>query len=303
VELESYPTSRSVEPINWVTAKTHVAELVKDFEIAMETGRIVGRISEADGSAVANATIEIHNTMGWARRDHETFPASTTTDASGNYRVDNVPAHAGYQLVLVREGSEKVLGTVSINEPAEVDGSFVLASNTLHGRFVDAKTNAPFPLAGRGCDHIGAVRAGETAVHSARCLDDGSFEVDGLASGRYRVVHTGSFVDSMQVNEVETDVPGSTIDVGITGDRASTWTVRVVATDGTFVAGPMLRYVAGKTLITSSLLVGDDGTATFSAAASQASVFVEAPGYTPASIDLAGRAPGGVIDVRLSRQR
>ena len=303
VEIESYPDNRSAEPIRWVTAKTHVAELTKDFFLAMETGRLVGRITEADGTPVPRARVLINNTMGWAKRDHQTFPAETTTDGDGRYRIDNLPAHAGYRLRLRRDADERLLGTVTIEEPAEVEANFVLAGSTLRGRFVDAKSKNPFPLSARDCDSVGATRIGEAAIHMPKCFDDGTFEIPELADGRYRIAVVGAKVrGSLKVQEIEIDVPAKDIvDVGIEGEPSRAWTARVTDTSGSFVAGVMLRYLTGKTLITSSLEVGDEGTTRFSVAASQPTVFIEAPGYAPSEVVLTERDPRNIIEVSLKR--
>lgn len=303
VELESYPDNRSAEPIRWVAAKTHVAELRKDFFLAMETGRLVGRIVEASGTPVANASVLISNTMGWAKRDHQTFPAETVTDADGRYRVDNLPAHAGYRLRLKRDSEERVLGTVTMEEPAEVEANFVLAGSTLRGRFVDAKSKNPFPMSVRDCDSVGATRLGEGAIHVPKCFDDATFEIPDVGDGRYRIAIVGAKVHgNLKVQEVEVEVPTkSVVDVAIEGEQSHTWTARITDMNGSFVAGGMLRYVTGKSLVTSTLDVGDEGTTRFTVAASQPTVFIEAPGYAASEVALAERDPRNVIDVRLAR--
>ncbi|MEZ0310231.1 MAG: carboxypeptidase-like regulatory domain-containing protein [Myxococcota bacterium] len=303
VELESYPDNRSAEPLRWVTARTHVAELTKDFFLAMETGRLVGRISEANGAPVVGAHVLINNTMGWAKRDHQTFPAETTTDADGRYRVDNLPAHAGYRLRLRRDSEERLLGTVTMEEPAEVEANFVLAGSTLRGRFIDAKSKNAFAMSVRDCDSVGATRIGDGAIHVPKCFDDATFEIADLADGRYRIAIVGAKVHgNLKVHELEVDVPArSVVDVEIEGEQSRTWTARITDTSGSFVAGGMLRYVTGKSLVTGSLEVGDEGTTRFTVAASQPTVFIEAPGYAASEIALAERDPRNVIDVRLAR--
>lgn len=304
VELESYPDSRGSEPVRWVTAKTHVAELVKDFYLAMETARLHGRVSDASDAPVASARLLIANTMGWAKRDHETFPAETTTDGLGRYVVDNIPAHAGYRLTVLRDGRERLLGTVAIEEPRDVEANFVLATGTLKGRFVDAKTHDAFPMQQRMCDGIGAARVGESALYPLHCAGDGTFDVEELPAGRYRVDLIGNRMHQMSITAAEADVPSRDLmEITVSGERLTEWTARVTDSNGTFVSGLMVRYITGRTTITSSLHISDQGTATFTAGQSQASVFIEAPGYEPASVELTGRNPRQVIDVRLERVR
>lgn len=67
------------------------------------------------------------------------------------------------------------------------------------------------------------------------------------------------------------------------------------------MSGLVVRYITGRTTITSSLHISDQGTAAFSTGSTQPSVFIEAPGYVPASVELTGRNPRQVIDVRLER--
>ncbi len=302
VELESYPDSRGSEPVRWVTAKTHVAELVKDFFLAMETARLHGRVSDANDAPVANARLLIANTMGWAKREHETFPAETTTDGVGRYVVNDIPAHAGYRLTVLRDGRERLLGTVAIEEPRDVEANFVLATGTLKGRFVDAKTHDAFPMQQRMCDGIGAARLGESALYPLHCAGDGTFDVEELPAGRYRVDLIGNRPHQMTITPTEADVPSrDVVEISVEGERLTEWTARVTDSNGSFVSGLVVRYITGRTTITSSLHISDQGTAAFSTGSTQPSVFIEAPGYVPASVELTGRNPRRVIDVRLER--
>ncbi len=308
VEMESYPEERGAEPVRWATAKTHTAELNKDFFLAMETGRLVGRISEADGAPVVGARLLIANTMGWSKRDHQTFPAETTTDAGGRYRIDDLPAHAAYRIRLARGDDEQPLGTVALDTPREVEANFVLATNEIHGRFIDVHDREAFPMVQGMCDGIGATRVGEDAFYPLKCQGDGTFEVEHIPAGRYRIAGIGNRLRSLKLAETYVDVPArAPVEVHVEGERLLTWTARVTDAAGNFVREPVMRYEVQhgenhRTLITSSVSVSDEGTTTFSTPASLPEVVIEASGYAPARVQLVGRDPKALLDVRLARE-
>lgn len=305
VELASYPESRSAEPIRWVRAPTHVAELHKDFALAVERARLSGRITDAAGAPVARAKLLLTNTMGWSKRDHETFPEASVTDDEGRYRIDDIPAHAGYSLSLERDGERVRLGAVSIDEPGEVTADFALAGSTLRGRFVERDTGEPFPVS-NACTKFGAMSRSSGAIYLARCLDDGGFEIEDLPAGRYRLGHIApKLFKELDFEARDVDVPARgaapDVEVRVSGSRFVTFMARVTDTEGRFVPGLKLRYHVRHGSVTSGLQVSDEGIVGFSVPQTQAQVFIDAPGYAPFELDLEGRDAKTVIDVRLSR--
>lgn len=309
VEYASYPESRSTEPIRWVEKETHIAELIKDFLLSMENAQLSGQITEGD-KPVAGAKLQLYNNMGWARRGHETFPVATTTNGAGRYQIDNIPAHAAYELRLERSQGDAVerrnLGLIVIDEPQAVTADFALDGASLRGHFLERNTRELFPLNEHNCGNFGARREGSGAVYMARCLGDGSFEIADVPIGRYFV---GTLVPKLNIEVV---IEGQTVDVTsetaltpielvVEGKRFVTWTVRVTNTEGQFVADVMLRYHFARGSSTTNLSLSDDGTMQFSVPADRYEIFFDAAGYQPAKINLDGRNAAQVIDVRLSR--
>ncbi len=307
VELASYPRSRSAEPIQWVEAETHVAELEKDFLVDMEDAALVGRISRGDGSPVAHTRLRLRNTIGFSRRAHQTFPEGTATDAEGRYRVDHLPAFAGYELAIEADDGWRELGMVVVDQPREVRADFVLGgAGSLRGRFVDRDSGAPFPLAAEHCRRFGAASRRDAAIYLAHCLDDGGFELTALPPGPYRLgVIAPKSPQDFDIEPVDVEV-GTTLGtdevlVRLSGKRLLDFTVRVTDESGRFVSGLVLRYHLGtRASRTSTLSVREDGTAILAIPEGQAEVFIDAAGYAPARLEPATLA-AGVNQVRLRR--
>ena len=306
-QFASYPDNRSAEPIRWVDAEDHVAVLSKDFYLAMESATLTGTITLADGTPAANALVGITNTMGWfpGLRGHETFPKQTKTDESGRYRIENIPAHAGYVLRLKLENTPRTLGTVVIEEPDQVVADFTVGSGTIRGRFIDRDSEKPSALDRQACARFGAHSVTDDAIYRAKCLADGSFEIKEVAPGNYRLGKVGSIHSEVEFGELTVELTESGklagVVVNVKGPQQKTWTVRATDASGRFIPGLMLRYYYETGSRTSSLDLSNEGTVQFTVPTKYTEVFLDAAGYVPAAIPLQGRDPSVTIETTMKR--
>ena len=311
VEFGSYPERRSSEAILWVDAPGHVAELEKNFRLAMDDARLFGRITDAAGAPVANVKLRLWNSTGWYKgeRGHETFPERTTTDADGRYAIEGVPVKAGYQLQYIGADDERrPLGYVNVSEPGDVEANFQLGAARIRGQFVHPDTQAAFHLGGHSCSRFGAERLDDGARYFIfpHCLDDGRFELEGLPPGRYRLHDRAEWMDSpVKIDPVDVTVAPNQIlegvKVPVTGDESDTWRLRVLDERGRFVPGLYLRYMGKNASFTMNLETDDKGTARASVNRAYKTVFVDAQGHASAEVPLAGRDPKQVIEVQMKR--
>lgn len=310
-EFASYPKGRSAEPIQWVDGDDHVAILRKDFLLSQETASLSGRITRA-GKPLANTTIYLHNTMGWnpSKRGHETFPEKTVTDGLGRYRIADVPAYAGYWFYLRENGVRAELGRVIIEKATDIVANFDLDAGTITGVFRDQNNASPFALDRNSCARFGAQREGDGAVYPARCLSDGGFEIRNLPQGRYRLALIApKLFSDVQIEPIEVTLDKSLtrrdVEVLVKGKQRTYCKARVTDLDGGFVASLILRYHRGKNTRTESLRVRDDGTVSFSVPKEQVEIFIDAPGYVPAQLDLSKDVCGGqrVVDVQMAKSQ
>jgi len=304
----SYPDSRSAWQLTWVDASDHVAEVRIDFRLAMENATLYGKITDAGGKPLPDLELDLANTAGWTRRDHETFPTYARTDQAGRYRIENIPARAGYNLKYKPPGSESLtpLGYVNVEDETEVEANFQVGTGTIRGRFVDKKTRQPIALSDRGCDRLGARRSGQTGYALPHCYDDGRFEFEGLGPGEYLLHNRIEWMASPVIFEPhDVTVPAGGIvedvEIAIEGEGSTQWKLRVLNDKGKFVLGAYTRIHSGNTSFTSSLDVGADGIATESINDKYKTIFIDAPGYSSKELDLKGRDPAEVIEVRLER--
>ena len=308
VEFASYPERRSSHAIEWVQADTHVAQVEKNFSLAMDSARLYGRITDEKGQPISGVQIKVANTTGWHKsRGHETFPDRTTTDAQGRYEIDNIPVKAGYRVSHLMEGERwSILGYVNIAEEREVEANFTLGEASIRGRFVHRDDGRNFRPSRRSCARMGAERIGSNYFVHPRCYDDGRFEFPALAPGRYKLHNRIAWMDSpltivpkeveVQAGQVLEDVK-----VQVEGEESDTWKVRVTDMDGRFLSDLYVRHNQGGTKFTSSLGPGSDGVARFSLSRLFTQVHIDASGHESEQLNLAGRDPEEVIVVRMRK--
>ncbi len=310
VEFTTHPKGRSAEPIRWVEAETHVAELEKNFELESENTRLYGTVTDESGTPLSDVRLSVANSRGWKKggREHETFPVETRTDAVGRYQIEHIQSHAGYEVrARVSEGNWVELGYVNVREESEVEANFQLGSGAIRGTFVHAETGKPFRMAARDCDGLGAERLGPGAFFiGPKCHDDGRFEFEKVPPGKYRLQDRAPWMNPPQeVSAVEVEVGASQIVDGVQlrvrGEEADTWKLRVTDERSRVLSGPVLRYQKDRTLYTSSLQVGPDGIASFSLSRAHPLAYIDHTGHESQPLDLAGRDPSLVIEVQLRR--
>jgi|GEM_PF-3265242 len=311
VKFGSYPERRSSEAVRWVQAEGYVAEVQKDFWLAVDSARLFGQITDDAGAPVGGVSLRLWNTTGWhkGRRGHQTFPERTTTDAQGRYSIEGVPAQAGYTMAYISEdGTKTDLGYVNVKSSQPVQADFQIGRGRIRGRFVDSQSGEPFRLSRQGCGSMfGAERLGPQGYFVApRCLEDGRFEFEQLPPGDYRLHAKMGWLESTVKFEA-TDVsvgPGQVqneVLVPVSGAQADEWTFRVLDDSGRFVPSLYLRMLAKNRSYTSSLGLGSDGLVKVTINRSFDEVFIDAQGYESAKVRLKGREPGALIELRMRR--
>ena len=309
-KIASYPDSRSSRELRWVDADTHVAEVEIDFRLQMESGTIVGRIIDNAGKPMVGVELNFANTAGWkGKRGHQTYPTRAVTDDGGNYRVDDVPAEAGYRVaykVGTDDGSERwnSLGFVRVPEEREVVANFTVGGGAIRGRFVDDKGET-FMASDRGCSRLGA-RSGADVFVMPKCLGEGRFEFVDLPPGKYVLenrigTHNSPIEITPQTVELGADEVKADVEVVASGEPAVTWKMRILDAEGRFVSGTFLRYTKGKTSFTSNLQIGDDGIAEINLSREFSEINIDAPGFVSEAVSLNNRPPNKTIEIRLTR--
>lgn len=311
VKFGSYPERRSSEAVRWVQAEGYVAEVQKDFQLAVDSARLFGQITDDTGAPVGGVSLRLWNTTGWhkGRRGHQTFPERTSTDAQGHYSIEGVPAQAGYTMAYVGEdGTKTDLGYVNVKSSEPVQADFQIGRGRIRGLFVDAQSGEPFRISRQGCGSMfAAERLGPQGYFVApRCLQDGRFEFEQLPPGDYRLHAKMGWLEST-VKFQATDItvgPGQVhneVRVPVTGEQADEWTFRVLDDSGRFVPSLYLRMLAKNRSYTSNLGTGSDGLSKASINRSFDEVFIDAQGYESAKVRLKGRTPGTLIELRMQR--
>ncbi|MEV0267492.1 carboxypeptidase regulatory-like domain-containing protein [Hamadaea sp. NPDC050747] len=151
---------------------------------AEDTGTISGTITEADGAAAAYATVSVEST-------DESFNGYATTDYTGHYTIDGVPAGASYRVWVRGEGypghpkqyahhklsaADADLFAVTAGAVTTVDESF-LPTGVIQGKFTDSS--------GAGVD--GAyVQVDGISTASTNTVADGTYRV-AVLPGSYTV--------------------------------------------------------------------------------------------------------------------
>jgi hypothetical protein len=304
IKIASYPDNRSSREIRWVEADSHVGEVEIDFQLQMESAAIAGRVTDERGQPIAGARLGFTNAAGWKRRGHDTFPTEAVTGAGGRYRLSDVPAHAGYVVHLVNDsGPATQLGYVSVPGEIEVRADFALGSGAIRGVFV-SKAGEPFAVP---CPILGA-RSRANVFHIDRCPGDDRFELTGLPPGRYRLENANPQAHRpFEIGSAEVEVgPGEVIEgieIVASGQQSWTWRLRILDEQGRFVTGAFSRYLFEGTNFTSSLETGVDGITEVTLSEVLESLFIDAPGFVPARLELGRLDRTEVIEVRMERQR
>ena len=303
IKIASYPENRSSREVRWVEAETHVGEIEIDFQLQMESAAIAGRVTDERGRPIAGARLGFTNAAGWKRRGHDTFPTEAVTGADGRYRLDDVPAHAGYVVFLMGDsGPETQLGYVSVPDEIEVRADFALGRGAIRGRFV-SKAGEPFAVP--VCPILGA-RSRANVFHISRCPGDDRFEFIGLPPGRYRLENANPQANRpFEVGSADVEVgPGEVvegIEIVASGQQAFTWRLRILDEQGRFITGAFSRYRFGGTNFTSSLETGVDGITEITLSEALESLFIDAPGFVSARLELGSLDRNEVVEVRLAR--
>ncbi len=311
LNIQSYPDDRAVRNLRWVDADTHAAEVEINFRLEMSSATLVGRVLDGAGKPLVGIVISLVNTNGWkSERGHQTYPTKAITDGNGNYRVDNIPAEAGYQIRYRTEEEEEWygLGYVNVLDESEVRADFQLGSASIRGVFVAEDTGEQIVLAQADCSRFGAENAKTPGVFvMAECFSDGRFEIAGLNAGRYSLRSKVTWRnDSVQF--VDSEVKLSTSEkkndlrVKVKGAAAVTWRFRILSEGGQFLSGPYIRYMIAKTNNTANLRVRDNGIATIQLREDIKDIFIEVPGYEPSAINLAEHGGSEVVSVRMLRK-
>lgn len=311
VKFGSYPERRSSEVIRWVSERSYVAEVEKNFRLAVDDARLFGQITDASGAPLAGVQLRLWNTTGWYGKDrgHETFPERTTTDADGRYAIEGVPIKAGYTMAYVGPDERQVdLGYVNVKDAEDVQADFQLGGGRIRGQMVDTLTGQPFRIARQACGSMfGAERVGPHGYFAApECLADGRFEFEGLPPGTYRLHAKMDWTDANHKFEATEVTVGpkevvSDVQVKVTGEQADDWRLRVLDGQGRFVSGLYLRMQAKNRTYTSNLNLGSDGVVRASVSRSFTEVYIDAQGYESAKVDLRGRNPAELIELHLRR--
>ena len=89
--------------------------------------------------------------------------------------------------------------------------------------------------------------------------------------------------------------------IAVEGSQSDLWQFRILDQNNRFLSSPFIRYHQGRTMFTENLDIGPDGIARHSVNRRYKSIFIENAGHDPAPVNLDGRDPGRVIDVRLSK--
>jgi hypothetical protein len=305
IKIASYPNNRSSREVRWVEADTHVGELEIDFQLQMESAAIAGRVTDERGQPIAGARLRFTNAAGWKRRGHETFPTEAVTGAGGRYRLNDVPAHAGYVVHLVAEsGPATQLGYVSVPAEIEVRADFALGSGAIRGGFV-SKAGEPFAVP--VCPILGA-RSRANVFHISRCPGADRFEFAGLPPGRYRLENANPQADRpFEIGSADVEVgPGEVvegIEIVASGQQAWTWRLRILDEQGRFITGAFSRYRFEGTNFTSSLETGVDGITEITLSEALENLFIDAPGYQAVRLELGKLDRSEVIEVRMARVR
>ena len=122
----------------WPSASTFYAQS------GGNSGSISGTVLDPTGAVVPNATVEIHNPVSH-------FDRSTTTDASGNFSLPNIPFNP-YHMTVTAEGFAKTAQDVDVRsvvpvEPQDQSPGFELDDNCdRRGRWRSGGERFHFPL-------------------------------------------------------------------------------------------------------------------------------------------------------------
>ncbi len=311
LEIHSYPEDRSVRSLEWVDAQDHAAQVRIDFFLEMSDASLVGTIRDTTGRPMDGLEVQLTNTNGWKRsRGHQTFPTKATTNAQGEYRVDHIPAEAGYH-VQYRAGEDQEwseLGYVNIPEEGQVRADFQIGAASIRGRFVSSESGEPISVAQMSCSRLGAERVDAVGVFAlAHCYPDGRFEFVGLGPGTYLLHSKTEWMSSAVKLEPETVelTAGQLlrdVEVKVEGEGAKLWRFRILSVENEFLAGAYIRYRVGESSTTSNLQLGEDGTAEQQINDSIDEIFLEVPGYESKLVKLSEYNPESVVEVRLTKR-
>ncbi len=191
-------------------------------DVSLEAGRaIAGTVRDAAGAPVEGARVFARTVVG-TPPEQAKFK-NGTTDAAGAFRLAGLPA-ATFTLTISAPGNaQRTLPDVAAgNEAVDVR---LLPAVRMSGKVVDLEGN---PVAGA---RVSATSEGADGVNgSGRSGADGTFEIDALVAGSYRV--TAQTFDRKYGRSETKGVSGDATGLVLTLPRALEIRGRVVGVDG-----------------------------------------------------------------------
>jgi len=175
----------------YITAQPLEVELRSGQEITevvlrlRPASELAGRVTDESGRPVVQAQVSLNQDKPSRFSTVSDHIGNTVTNADGNYRIDNLDATAPSLVLSVSHDEYSPLTKQIELEPGVNRLDLVLESGLSIAGFVVSATGEP--IAGASV----ALEGGQGGIHdrqsSTLSLDDGSFEITGVAPGTYKI--------------------------------------------------------------------------------------------------------------------
>lgn len=213
--------SRSAQTMRVLTAIALFLPVLSVAVLAQESSisGIVGHVTDTTGAAIQNATVTVTNNGTGASR-------TTTTNASGEYSIPNLPP-ATYSIVVEKQGFKKVslpsfdllvgkvadesfsmgVGEATENVVVSSTGAQLQTTEATVGQAVNQRQIDTLPLNGRNVLQLATLAAGVSPAQFANTGTPGQFgtrqlyiTVDGGRASSTNYVLDGVYIRSLRFN-------------------------------------------------------------------------------------------------------
>ncbi len=192
------------------------------------TGRVEGRVIDADGRPMTDFQVTVQNDESSSGYSYVDPVKQDVSSDAGEFVVENAPAVVLEVRIVARGYQPARAGGIAVEEGQTRSGVEIKLSRgaTLHGRVVEAKSGRPVP-------DVEVVAESATSLRAATDAD-GAFSIDGLPPGKVRVkANCPEYASTSEIAEVRED--GGTVELKLS-NGASVSAV-VVSTAGEPQAG------------------------------------------------------------------
>jgi len=181
IGIEYYKVT--INSVNFYVPRNQRPNLLHNIVNYLRTGTFTGRITQASGQGVANATVYLSPAGGTVPGPRNLY--SATTDFNGNYTISGVDT-GFYSLVAYKSGFSTARSNVALGVEGDTTNNFSLViAPTPPGRIQGTVTDNGSPKKPISGAAITFVSADKQTTLTAVSGPDGTYTIDNVPAGSY----------------------------------------------------------------------------------------------------------------------